>query len=71
VLHALLYYILSNKFINENTTSYSLNKSDIIIKVLADDFQALISNDKDYIQSLDYGNKNEAVKNLKLFWRIP
>ncbi|KAL4130851.1 hypothetical protein QTP88_008230 [Uroleucon formosanum] len=44
-----LSYILPNKFINENTTLYSLNKSDIIIKALADDFQALLSHDKDMV----------------------
>jgi hypothetical protein len=41
-----LSYILSNKFINENSTSYSLNKSDVIIIALADDFQALPLYDK-------------------------
>jgi len=47
-----LSYIIPNKFINDNTTSYSLNKSDIIIKALADDFQALLSNDKDMVFTL-------------------
>lgn len=47
-----LSYILPNKFINENTTSYSLNKSEIILKALADDFQALLSNDKDMVFTL-------------------
>jgi len=47
-----LSYILPNKFINENTTSYSLNKSEIIIKALADDFQELLSNDKDMVFTL-------------------
>jgi len=48
----LSYNILPDKFINENTTSYSLNKSDIIINALADDFQALLSNDKDMVFTL-------------------
>ncbi|KAL4092040.1 hypothetical protein QTP88_026614 [Uroleucon formosanum] len=47
-----LSYILPTKFINENTTLYSLNKSDIIIKALADDFQALLSHDKDMVLPL-------------------
>ncbi|XP_050541762.1 zinc finger MYM-type protein 1-like isoform X2 [Daktulosphaira vitifoliae] len=47
-----LSYLLPENFLKENSTSYSLNESDDIIKTIADEFQILLSNEKGDVSSL-------------------
>ncbi|XP_050540280.1 uncharacterized protein LOC126904918 [Daktulosphaira vitifoliae] len=47
-----LSYLLPENFLKENSTSYSINESDDIIKTIADEFQILLSNEKEGVSSL-------------------